>query len=372
MKYKPTLNSSVVQQRNKENTNYSNQVFKNTAFRMGMILEAIPIDSEDNISKLGVEYNVMTIEQDRQNGQSTTIYKNCIIMDGFGGVADFYKKTLRPADNPKESQRLGSLKNEVGSIVGILCLDGHSEKAVIIGSFGNPSKQLLLEEEKEKGHHLEGEFNGLNWKIDKDGAMIVTFRSPTNPDGTAVDEAVGGSVLTIEKDGSFEVNNKPTVEGQDKGDTVDFEKIRLDRTEQKIDIEARKEINVKNDKDINITSGGSINAKLKKDMLLEAEGRAALTFKQTIDIESEGATSLVVQQLSVDSKSMIQMKAASLVQIEASSTMELKAPQVLIGPSPAEPALLGLQLQVLGTGNLGAPVISAPIAGFSTSILISS
>jgi len=369
MVYKPTFNSSLIKKRDKESTNFTNQVFKNTSFRMGVVLEIIDVESEDNISKLGNEYNVMTVEQSGQNGQSTTIYKNCITMDGFGGVADFFQKTLRPTENPKETQRQGSLKNEVGSIVGILCLDSHSEKAVIIGSFGNPSKQVLLD--KEKGHHLEGEFNGINYKIDKEGALTVTFKSPTNADGTVVDEAIGGSNVRIEKDGSFEVNNQPIVEGQDKGDTVNYEKVRLDRTKQQIQIEARKEIVVNNDKDINITSGGSINTKLKKDFLLEAEGRAALTFKKTVDVEAEGAGSIVVQQLSVESKSMIQMKASSLVQIEASSVMELKAPQVLIGPSPAEPALLGLQLITLGTGNLGAPVISNPIAGFSTSILIS-
>jgi len=102
-----------------------------------------------------------------------------------------------------------------------------------------------------------------------------------------------------------------------------------------------------------------------------AEGKASFTAKQTFDIEADGSASLKAKSLMVESKSMIQMKAQSMAQIEAASSMILKAPNVLIGPSPAQPAVLSFDLITLGVGNLGAPVISNLIAGYSTSVIIS-
>lgn len=357
--YKPTFNSSLLGQRDEGRTSFATQLFGNTSFKMGIILEAFDVEDEKNQSKLGPEYTVMTIEQDKQNGQNTSIYKNCIAMDGFGSVADFFQFTHRKAKKPKESKKKGSLKDEVASIVGLLCLDGHSEKAVIIGSFGNPSKGALLS--KDSGHNMHGEFNGINWKIDKDGALTVTFKSATDDDGKPKDEKAGGSVWKIEKDGSMELTDGKT------------ENIRIDKTKKTIDANAEDDISVNSaKKNVNVTAGESINMTAKKDLIAMAEGKASFTVKQAFDIQADGSASLKAKSLMVESKSMIQMKAQSMAQIEAASSMILKAPTVLIGPSPAQPAVLAFDLVVLGVGNLGGPVISTLIAGYSTSVIISS
>ena len=68
---------------------------------------------------------------------------------------------------------------------------------------------------------------------------------------------------------------------------------------------------------------------------------------------------------------MAQIKSGALMQIEAAALLMLKAPQVLIGLSPAQPALLSFDMITLGIGNLGAPVVSTAIAGYSNSLLIS-
>lgn len=386
--YKPTLNSSLLESRSEERTDFASQLFGNASFRIGIILEAIDVEDEKNISKLGPEYNVMTIEQDKQNGQGTSIYKNCITMDGFGGVADFFQFTRRTAKKPKETKKKGTLKDEVGSIVGILCLDGNSEKAVIMGSFGNPSKLRTLEKDKE--HNMEGEFNGINWKVDKDGALTITFRSNTDDEGLPQNIEAGGTALKMEKDGSFEINNGPLTgelkkkylkpkdgeEGQSEeeeaaSEGIAYEKIRLDKTKKTIDVESREDMSFKTDKNFNLEAKESMNITLKKDLITMAEGKAAFTLKKSFELKAKGKCSIEAQQIMAESKSMIQFKASSMFQAEAASSMILKAPQVMLGPSPAQPALLAYDLIVLGTGNLGAPVVSNAIAGYSTSIIIS-
>lgn len=368
--YKPTLNSSVLSEREESKVDFARKIFGNNAIRLGLVLEIIEEDDDANISGLGPEYNVMAIQQDGGNGSNTTIYKNCINIDAFGGVADYFQFKHRASKDPKKAKKDGSLKEQTGSIVLLLCLDGNSEKAVIIKSVHNPKKNKILT--KDKGHHLEGEFNGVNWSVDKDGALTVVFKSATEDDGKPKDEKAGGSTFKFEKDGSVELTNQPTVEGQDKGDTVDFEKLRLDKTKKTVDLEAREDMSFKTDKNVKITAGKSMDIKLKKDLIAAAEGKAAFTVKAAFDIEAKGAFGLKGQAINAESKSLIQMKAQSLFQVDAGSSAIINAPQLLLGPSPSQPALLAFDLITLGTGNLGGPVISNAIAGFSTSILISS
>ena len=356
--YKPTLNSSVLTKRDEEKVDFARKIFGNNSLRLGLVLEIVEEDDEKNASKLGPEYNVMTIEQDGDNGSNTAIYKNCINIDAFGGVADFFQFKHRASKDPKKAKKKGSLKEETGSIVLLLCLDGNSEKAVILKSVHNPKKNKVLT--KDKGHHMEGEFNGVNWSVDKDGAMTVVFKSATEDDGTPKDEKAGGTSWKIEKDGSFELSD-----GNE-------EKIRVDKTTKKIDVSAGDDVSIVTKKNMNITADESMNITLKKDLIAMAEGKAAFTVKSSMDLEAKGPFNIKGQTIQMESKSLIQMKAQSLFQVEAGSSAIINAPQLLLGPSPAQPALLAFDLITLGTGNNGAPVISNAIAGFSTSILISS
>lgn len=368
--YKPTLPSSLLNERleKDEDFSYFSKMFSNNSLRVGVILDITEIEDETNQSGIAPEYSVMTAEQNKQGSISNVEYKNCIRLNALGGVADYFFAKLRTPKDANKVKQTGSMKEQVGSIVLLLCLDSNSEKGIILGSLDHPEGKRLS---KEKGHHMEGEFNGVNWQINNDGALTVTFRSATESDGVVKDEVPGGSELKIEKDGSLEFNDKPTKEGEGKGETVDYEKIRLDKTTKKLDIEAREDIGIKTDANVNVTAEKSMNITLKKDLIAMAEGKAAFTISKTFDVEAKGAASVKAQELTVESKSMIQMQAQSLFKAEAMSSMELKAPNVLIGPSPSQPAVLAYELITLGIGNLGAPVISNLIAGYSTSILLS-
>ena len=357
--YKPTLPSSLLNERteNDSDFSYASKMFNNNSLRVGVILEIIDIEDEDNQSGLAPEYKVMTTEQNKEGSIGNVEYKNCLRLNALGGVADYFFAKLRTPEDPSKVKNSGSLKDQVGSIVLVMCLDGNSEKGIILGSLDHPEGEKLT---KEKGHHLEGEFNGLNWQINKDGALTITFNSATDAKGKASNEEAQGSNVKIEKDGSIDISDGNT------------ESVRFDKTNKTVDIKSENAVSISSNlKDISLNAGESLNIMTKKDMITLAEGKASFSVKKTFTVEAEADIIMKGKKFAVESKSMVEIKAQSLVKIEASSGIVLKAPSVKIGPDGSQPALLAFQLITLGVGNLGGPVISNAIAGFSTSVLLS-
>lgn len=347
----------------------------NVSLKIGVVIDSYDIDNDKNVSKSVKEYDVLVGEQNGNAPVTPHIYRNCRQMEMFGSQADFMEYTYRK--NQKDFE--GPSPEEEGSLVLILCNNGNSTDAIVIGSVRHSGRSTTLT--KKAGHHLEGEFNGVNWEIDKDGALTVRYKSATDNKGTPQDIEAGGSVFKIEKDGSVELNDGPIPEvdedgneipPEDSGDSIAYEKFRMDKTAKTIDLESREDQSYKTDKNFNFEAKESMNIKLGKDLIAEAEGKAAFTVSQAFDVEAKGPASFKSQNLQVESKSLIQMKAQSLFQVEAGSNAIIKAPQLLLGPSPAQPALLAYELITLAVGNLGAPTIGSAIAGYSTSIIISS
>jgi len=356
--YKPTLPSSLLSQHsNKQNGTFKHE-FGNFGLKTGVIIKTHELDSEDNLLKIGPEYDVVIHEQDGNRGITSVTYKNCQFLEALGGIADFFDVKRREPTNTdyKVDQDIEKFD---GAMVLMACIDGVSNKGIILGAITNPNRKSTLT--KDAGSHMEGQFNGLNWQVDKNGALTITFNSAMDNKGKQADEKAAGANWKIEKDGSIEFSDGAT------------ENIRLDKTKKTLDANAEDNVSITSaKKSVNVTAGESVNVTAKKDLIAMAEGKAAFTISKTLDIEAKGAASMKVKELKVESKTMINMKAQSMIELNAASSMILKAPSVLIGPAPSEPALLAYQMITLGIGNLGAPVISQAIAGYSTSVLLSS
>ena len=204
---------------------------------------------------------------------------------------------------------------------------------------------------EDKGHHLEGEFNRLNWQIDKDGALKITFRSTTEDDGTPKDDEAGGTWIEINKHGSVDIND---------GDDKNY--IRMDKTNGDIVLKADHQIGLTAKDNIGFNTGKNLNHNIKKDWIASAEGKAAHTAKQSYDIKTDGKFSVVGANVNIRSD--------GAATIEAGANLILKGTKVLIGPSPTPALVIGTKF--LGTGNRGGPVISTAIGPFSSSVLISS
>lgn len=339
--YKGILPSGLVSERQPIDVSFSKKVNQNMTLKNGVVLEIYEVTDEKNQSKLVPEYDVMVVEND-----NTSIYKNCMAVDGFGGKADYSQVKYRKPDDPKKVKDSGSLKDQNGSIVLLLCLEGSAEQAIIVGSLNHPSKKDVLTEDK--GHHLEGEFNGLNWQIDKDGSLIIKFNSATDNDGTPQDEEAGGTYVSMTKEGSVDIN---TGEGS--------EQILIDKPNKDISVTAGNNINTKSEADTSAESGANYNVKAGADFLLDATGKAGITAGSQFSVDAKS-------QVEVKSP-MVSIKGDSMVKVE-SNTINLNGNTVLVG-GPGTPALV-FTTQFLGVGNLGAPVLSQAIGPFSSKVFI--
>jgi len=339
--YKAIFPSSLLSDALESDDDFRDIVENNSFLKVGVVLEILEIDNERNQSGQIPEYDVMVVEE-----ENTSIYRNCMALDSFGGKADFFQRKYRTPKDRKKVQDSGSLKNQNGSIVLMLCLDGIAETPIIIGSLSHPDNRTILD--KDSGHHMEGEFNGINWQVNKDGALTISFRSATDNDGEGQDAKAAGTQIRIEKDGSVEL------------DDGSGQSVRVEKTEKKVQVRAEDNIEMSSGAEIKVVALKDINAQCD-NLLASCEGKAAFTIGSQFNVEAKS-------QVQIKSP-MVKIQGDNLVKVE-SALINLNAATVLVG-GPGAPALI-LTTQFMGIGNLGAPVMSIAIGPFSSKVSISS
>lgn len=317
------------------------KAYRNFAMRIGIVMNAYSANEDKNVSKLTTEYDVLVFEQNEDRGATTILYRNCMSADGLGSIADFFEKTLRKKKK-QDNKGTPDLKGQNGAIVLLLCLDAVSDKAIVIGAFPHPKRKTTLTDSEP---HLEGEYNGINIKVEADGSTTLTFKGATDNDGKVISDQ-GTTVLKIEKDGSYEMKHKTITQRFDKsGDAK---------------LTADGDISNTTKKDYSVTATGGINLKATKDI-------SAMCDKLTV--EAQGSASFQVDGLKMVAKSEASIKAQQL-QVEAQAMAMIKAPMItldgltFLGGAGGQP-LLTLTAQMFGIGNLGLPVISTAISGFT-------
>lgn len=347
-------NSSLYTEGSDEEASFEQAFFKNTTLKVGIITQVYDIDSKENKNKNFPEYDVLVVEQDGPRSMVPQPYYNCLSIDGFGGVADFFEYKLRPVEGTKKEEGKTVIDtnfgNQLGNMVLLLCLDGSIDKGIIVKAVSHRGRKTNLT--KDAGLHLEGEYNGLNWKINKDGELTVTFKSKTNEKGEPQDEKAGGTHFQINKKGSVDINTN--LEGDD--ETY----MRMDKENKDVGLKAGANIGLTAKKNIGFNAEADIKGAAKANVEFAAEGSAKYSSKSAFDIMSDA--SLTVKAASV----IVQSDGDFLVE---SSTALIDAPKVQLGAS-GTPALVQTT-QFIGTGNLGAPVLSTAIGPFSSVVFIS-
>ncbi len=193
-----------------------NKSYNSTALRFGVIRKIYPVSDPGNISKLSTEYDVEVIEQDMNRGVAPVTYKNCLSVDSLGGIGDFFEKNFR-AQTQSANLQLPLTKGQDGATVLVLCLDATTGKGVVLGGLNHPDRSTTL---ISTDPHLEGEYNGVNIKVNSDGSTALTFKGATDSHGVPTDSSQGPTAVTIEKDGSFQVMHKSVTFRLDKQGTV--------------------------------------------------------------------------------------------------------------------------------------------------------
>lgn len=320
--------------------------YKNFALRVGVIITSYPTKDENNKSKLTTEYDVLVVEQNEDKGATTIMYRNCMSAEGLGSIADFFEKALRPKKKKTRKGDSVDLKGQNGAIVLMLCLDGMSDKGIIIGALTHPDRKTTL---KDEGPYLEGEYNGVNIKVEKDGSCTLVFKGATDNDGKIIDSTQGNTTVKIEKDGSYQVDHKTIKQRFDKNGKASLtaDDDISNTTKKNFKVDATENVQVNAVKNYELTC---------KELIEKAEGSATLEcMKQEIKAESE----IKVQT------GQFQMEAESLAKIKASQT--IIEGLVNLGGAGGQNVLI-LSTKMFGIGNLGRPVMSQAIAGFAIKV----
>jgi len=179
----------------------------NLFLRLGEVKEIIYPDDDRSNSKQFIEYKVATQEYSGSSIGTTVEYFNCQPMNAFGGLADSLTYTFRSDTKTTSNDGLG-----VGSKVFLLCLNGQSRQAFIIGGQRNNED---ANDVKDDGHNLSFEFNGVSFSINKDGEATLQFKGATDIKGDPLEDNVAEAqptIIKINKDGDFSVTTKD--EGQ--------------------------------------------------------------------------------------------------------------------------------------------------------------
>ena len=244
----------------------STAILNDYVLRLGEIKKVIYPTEALSYGRRTVEYEVEVQYREGSSTYSTATYRGCTVSTLFGGVADRFHATLRP-DTTEASAALGN-----GSKVLVLCLAGDQQKAIILGGVEDP---LATRQETEgAGHNLFFEINGVRFTVDNDGQLQLLFRGATAVDGklkSGVDEASGGTTVTITKNGNLTAATK---------DNKQF--LRLNHADRKVEILADQKWDVQVGGQVFIGSGGQFKVQTDADVSFVARAR--------FDVQSAGVT----------------------------------------------------------------------------------
>lgn len=178
----------------------------NTMLRVGEVRELIYKTDHRSLSKSVIEYRV-AVQHRGMGGDPgiSTEYPNCFVSNTFGSVADQVRYSLR-SDNAPNKDGLG-----VGAKVLLLCVNGQTSHAVILGGIRDQADPNI--DKEEDGHFFFFEFNGLAAGVNQHGELKVQFRGRTDAKNqidtkNGADKNAQPTTVQILKTGNFEITTK--------------------------------------------------------------------------------------------------------------------------------------------------------------------
>lgn len=329
----------------------------NLALRSGMVTDIIYPDDDSSLSKQVIEYNVAVAQYEARGGVNISMIRNCKVNNIFGSQNNNLTYTLKPGT--KDDKGI----YQKTSIVTILCINGITDagSAVIIGGLANDDGPSYTSED---GQFYDFNFNGINWNINKDGEYTVTFNSPLDDDGNPTNKDAQGTEIKIDKNGVVKISDN---EGQ-------FWSI--DRT-SKISTWSNGNESIiidKGNKAVSLTSSGTMDSSSQKAMTMSSQDAVSVSSQNDMSLKSGSNTA-------IEASANMNMKAGSAwsVNVSGNANLQIGGDLTMIAGGNAQMmgtlnmlglgdlpiALVGIS-QAIGTGNLGAPVVSTILNGSFT------
>ncbi len=199
----------------------------NDSLRVGEIKEIIYPTDTKSISRKYIEYTVEVAHREGGGPETSATYSGCIVGNLFGLGGDIFNFTLRP-DSKNGPTKTKESVGGIGAKVLLLCVNGSKNRSVIVGGIRD---ELTGDEgDKDEGHNLKFQFNGLKTTINKDGEFNASYNGPSQANGKVIDgfsaDAIGASFQFL-KDGTVQINDAKVTQT-----------IKLNRTDKEITVVA--------------------------------------------------------------------------------------------------------------------------------------
>lgn len=273
--------SSALQAQDHYHKKAQDALFDETRVYRGQIQVTIPIDDSDNDDGVFTLYDVLIFKPDG----TTELIRRCRALQPlYGGTFNNFLEVL-PPDNGDQSEDLSiGVANKPGTHVLVAFISGHRNQAVILGGLPHPNEIAVNSRPtSDLSPHLEGEFQGFNWMIDQNGAMLLTFNGPRDETGALVDESIGPTEVEIDLAGNIRIENnenmvvridreQKTIEVNN-GDDCTF---LMEQTGNKVTV-ACDEINLLTTGDCNITTEGKTVIKATDECQVSSDSMILLS-----------------------------------------------------------------------------------------------
>jgi hypothetical protein len=342
----------------------------NVTIKEGIVTGIIYPDDDASVSEKEIEYNVAVVDYDHQNNANLNIYRNCRLVNPFGTTNNRLTYTLQPSTQTP-TQLTGDTNTGVfedGARVLVVCVGGVSRatSCVILGGVQHRDQAKYSSDD---GQFYDFTFNGINYNIDKDGQLTITFNSATDQDGKQANSAAAGTKIQIDKQGHFTVLDN-------KGQT-----IKVDRDAQQVSVsngsesivvdQGKKSVTITSGQDTAVNAGGKLSASSGSDMSLSSGGALSVKSSGATSVQSGGSmTTQANGQWQLKAQGNVQVTAGGNVQVMSSSgpVIQSQGPMTLVGLGSVPAAGVGISM-CQGIGNLGLPVISTIITGSFTTFI---
>jgi hypothetical protein len=195
--------------------NASHDIMHNFKLLRGQISAIYTVDLSDN-SPSGSTKGLVTrcdVTVYRRDGSSEIIPQCMMMQPGFGGGINDFMEVVGPNPGPTANDPTISERDKPGQMVILGLVEGMKQGGVILGALPHTNPVAVANRPTAaEGSRLQGEVRGLNWLIDSDGALTVTFNGLRLNDGSLATTA-GPSAVNIDKTGKITVstNNEQTV-----------------------------------------------------------------------------------------------------------------------------------------------------------------
>lgn len=316
---------------------------------------------EDYSIRIGMVREHIFLEDSQDTRYIVEVWKNnrlfpmtCARTSRFGGVFNFEEYTHRGFDPGEDNVSLGNFTVVPGDMVIVVAAKGNAREGFILGSINHFARDQIIPGDGQQGYISE--FNGIQTAINQFGEQRVMFKGiPTNiaelekpPSGEPIPPAeydlnVGGTYYLLDKTGSYTLTDNSAEDPQ----TIFMDKpngqivITSGKTVLTID-KAAESYNITN-KSTTFDSADDWNLNTKATNITSTD----------VNVEASNITTKGewVMEGNMDIKGNITQTGNNDITGNFSTTG-----QTSLGGG-ANPLVYDIVLTI-GTGNLGAPVIS--------------